>query len=115
MSYFEHGRTEALESVGLGLHDMVGEGIQVVVTEITAVYRVPAVAGDTLVVETTVAETRRARTVWHQRILRGDDVCATLVVTAGVTNNDGRPIKPPPWVFERMGALKVADDGAAES
>lgn len=107
VSYFEHGRTEALELLGLGLHEMSAKGIQVVVMEITVAYKRPAVAGDELSIETWISELRRASTVWEQRILRGDDVCSTITVRAGITDSAGKPIRPPEWVFESMRPLLV--------
>lgn len=112
ISYFEHGRTEALEAVGLGLHEMADEGVQVVVMELTAKYKAAAIAGDVLDVHTSVAELRRASTIWSQFITKrdehGDDqVVATLSVRGGITDNDGRPMRPPAWLFERMAPLVV--------
>lgn len=109
ISYFEHGRTEALESIGLGLSEMADKGVQVVVMDLTAKYRAAAVAGDLLTVETSVAELRRASTMWWQRITRpvdGDQqLVATLIIKGGITDNAGRPMRPPPWLFEQMAPL----------
>ena len=33
ISYFEHGRTEALDSVGVGLREMADKGFQIVVMD----------------------------------------------------------------------------------
>lgn len=115
ISYFEHGRTEALEAVGLGLHEMAEHGVQVVVMELTAKYKAAAVAGDVLEVHTSVSELRRASTMWSQYITRRDDageeqVVATLSVRGGITDNEGRPMRPPPWLFDRMAPLVASSD-----
>lgn len=107
VSYFEHGRTEALEQLGLGLHDMAAKGIQVVVMEITVSYKRPAVAGDELSIETWISEMRRASTVWEQCILRGDEICSVITVRAGITDTTGKPIRPPEWLFDAMRPLLV--------
>lgn len=110
ISYFEHGRTEALEAVGLGLDDMAERGIQIVVMDLSASYKAAAVAGDVLTVETKVTEARRASTIWSQRITRvGDDgapqLVATITIRGGITGTTGKPIRPPAWLFEQMAPL----------
>lgn len=112
ISYFEHGRTEALESVGLGLHEMSDQGVQVVVMSLTATYKAAAKAGDVLEVHTAVSELRRASTMWSQHITRRDEhgedqLVATLTVRGGITDNEGRPMRPPAWLFDRMAPLVV--------
>jgi len=110
ISYFEHARTEALETVGLGLHEMADKGVQVVVMDLAAKYKAAAVASDVLTVETSVAELRRASTIWWQRITRVTDdgdqqLVATLTVKGGITDNHGKPMRPPKWLFDQMSPL----------
>jgi acyl-CoA thioester hydrolase len=93
--WFEVGRTEALESIGCSLHDMGARGFQVVVTEITVRYRVAAQAGDRLTIETWVDEVGGARSIWSQRLLRGDTVLSEATVKAGATDATGRPTRIP--------------------
>jgi len=112
ISYFEHGRTEALEEIGLGLHAMADKGVQVVVMDLEAKYKAAAVGGDTLRMETSISELRRASTMWKQRILRtdaegNDQVVATLAIRGGITDTDGRPMRPPAWLFDQMAPLVV--------
>lgn len=112
ISYFEHGRTEALEEIGLGLHAMADKGVQVVVMDLEAKYKAAAVGGDTLRMETSISELRRASTMWKQRILRtdangNDQVVATLTIRGGITDTDGRPMRPPAWLFDQMAPLVV--------
>ena len=68
---FETGRIELLDEVGLGLHDLEGDGYRFVVSRIATRFLVPAIAGDALVIETEVLELRRASSRWGQRLLRG--------------------------------------------
>lgn len=112
ISYFEHGRTEALEAVGLGLHAMADRGIQVVVMDLSAAYKAAAVAGDVLTIETGITQARRASTIWSQRITRpGDDgepqLVATITIRGGITDTTGKPTRPPAWLFEQMAPLIV--------
>lgn len=106
VTYFEVGRSEALDSVGLSLATMAGRGYQVVVTELAVRYRRAAGPGDVLEVQTEIAEIGRASTRWRQRILRGDEVIATAEVKAGVTDREGRPTRPPAWLFESLQPLQ---------
>ncbi len=105
VSYCEHARTEALESIGLAIEEMVTKGFQIVVMEIQVSYKRPAVASDILHIDTWVTELRRASTRWSQRIRRGDDICVTLDLRAAVTDIAGKPTRPPAWMFERLEAL----------
>lgn len=105
IGYFEVARTEALAFCDLPLELMAERGYQMVVTELRARFRAPATAGDRLTVETAVAELRRASGVWHQRILRGDQVLVTAELTAAVTDRAGKPTKPPDWLFPSLKPL----------
>lgn len=109
LTYFEHARVEALASVDLAMQDMAAAGYQFVVTDLSVRFRRAAEAGQTLVVETSVSEIRRASSVWSQRIIDAcsDDpaVYVTAEVKAGVTDTAGRPTKPPQWIFQRCEPL----------
>lgn len=110
ISYFEHGRTEALESVGLGLGEMAEQGYQIVVIELTAAYKSAAVGGDILTIETSITQARRASTVWSQIITRpGADgepqLVATITIRGGITDATGKPTKPPTWLFEKLAPI----------
>ncbi|MEM8925281.1 MAG: thioesterase family protein [Actinomycetota bacterium] len=105
VTYLEVARTEALAACGIPLDEMAGRGVQLVVTTLNVRYRRAATAGDRLTVETSVAELRRARGTWRQRILRGDEELVTAEVTAGVTDADGRPIRPPDWLYPALRQL----------
>jgi len=110
ISYFEHGRTEALESVGLGLSEMAEQGYQIVVMDLTAGYKSAAVAGDVLSIETMISQARRASTIWTQRITKpGDDgepqLVATITIRGGITDATGKPVKPPVWLFEKLAPI----------
>lgn len=117
VTYFEVGRTKALEDCGIPLELMAERGYQLVVTRLEVRFRQPATAGDTLVVETGLSEMRRASGTWHQRILRpaeagtGDGPEEQLLVsgevTAAVTDRRGRPTRPPEWMFPALEKLRA--------
>ncbi len=111
LSYLEVGRTEALSSVGLALRDLADSGFQLVITEMQIRYRGAAVLGNEVTVVSAISKLRRASAQWQQQVLRLDPESGaeTALVTAeimtGVTDNDGKPTRPPPWMFERIGGL----------
>ncbi len=111
ITYLEVGRTEALAASGLGLPELAASGFQLVITSVDVRFRGAAVLGDTVAVETTLTELRRASGVWDQRVLRvgidgaADEVLVTAAVKAGVTDQKGRPTRPPAWMMERMQLL----------
>jgi acyl-CoA thioester hydrolase len=93
VQYFEVGRVELLEEIGVGLAELQELGRHIVVTEIQTRFLKSAGPHDTLVVETEVLEIRRASSRWRQRLLRGDDVIATQVVHAAMTDTSGKPVR----------------------
>lgn len=107
VTYFEIGRVEALVDVDLGLDVLKNEGFQFVVTKVEVRFRAAATAGDDLVISTAVAKFARASTVWQQEIRRGEDLIATAEVTVAVTDRTGKPVRPEPYIFERLEALAV--------
>ncbi len=108
VTYFEIGRVDALSAVDLGLTALKEVGFQFVVTRLDVRFRKAATAGEDLVISTGVSEFGRASTVWSQEIHRGEDKIANATVTAAITDGDGRPVRPPEWIFERLESLRVA-------
>ena len=104
IQYFETARIEWLESVGYGLHELKRLGRQIVVVRIATTFTKPAVAGDVLTVTTEVGEVKRATVSWQQQITRGDDIIATQLMEAAMTDSTGRPTR---WLPELLEALGV--------
>ena len=105
ISWFEAARTEALEDFGLGLGDLQDDGIQLVVTSVDVKYRRAAVAGDECTIETEIGEVRRASTVWHQRVKRGEELLVSGEITIGICDAMGRPMRPPEGLLEKLAAI----------
>ncbi|MBU1866620.1 MAG: acyl-CoA thioesterase [Actinobacteria bacterium] len=95
LSYLEHARIAALESIGWGMSEITATGHQVVVARIEVGFRRPAGGGDELVVQTSIEELRGASSTWRQRIVRGDDTILDARVTAACTTLQGRPSRTP--------------------
>ncbi len=58
-----------------------------------------------MTVTTNVEEVKRATVSWRQRITRGNDVIATQLMEAAMTDDTGRPTR---WMPELLEALGVA-------
>ena len=102
MQYFETARIALLDEVGLTMQGMMDDGIMIVVAELDAKFLKAANEGDHLVVETEVIEVGRVTTTWAQRLLRGDEVLVRQEVSAAITNLEGRPLRFPVEVRERL-------------
>jgi acyl-CoA thioester hydrolase len=105
--YFETARVEALESIGWGLHRLKDLGVQVVVVDMVARFEIPAVAGDTLSVQSEVLEIKRASSRWQQTMTRHGETIATLEVMAASINSDGRPCRMPEGMGEALALLRA--------
>ena len=90
---FETGRIELLEEAGIPLQILEEQGYRFLVSRIETSFLRPVGAGTELVVETEVAEIRRASSIWRQRLLTGDEPVATQTVRIGVTDGRERPIR----------------------
>ena len=105
VTYFEIGRVDALDEIGLGLDSLKKQGFQFVITKIEVRFRQAATAGEDLQISTAVSKFGRASTVWQQEIRRGDDLIATAEVTVAVTDAAGKPVRPEPHIFETLQLL----------
>ena len=106
LNYFEVARIELLDSIGYGLTRLRELGFHIVVVEVHVRFRVPALAGDRLTVDSVVADLRRASSRWHQQLLRGDEVIAINDVRAAITDLRGRPVAPPTELTAALEALR---------
>ena len=95
IQFFETGRVELLEQIGLDLESFAARGYRFVVTRINTSFDRPVHAGDTVTVETEVVELRRASSVWRQRLVRDGLVVARQELRAAITDNDGKPVRAP--------------------
>lgn len=102
ITYFEVARTEALESIDASLETVAAAGIQFVVVDLSARFRIPAVGGDVIEVDTWISEVGRASTRWNQRIRRGDEVLVTEDLKVGICDANGKPTRPPEWLMAKI-------------
>ncbi len=104
LGFMENARTELLQSLGFDLGKLLREdGVCFVVHSANINYRKPALLNDLLTVTAHVAEPRRARLVFAQQVLRGDE----LLVEAGITiacvdAQSYKPIPVPAGILEKF-------------
>ena len=102
VQYFEAARIEWLAEVGLPLHVLQSEGVQMVVTELNTRYLGSAGPEETLTIETELADLRRASMSFRQRILRDGQVLVEQTVTAATVTPEGRPTRVPEDLVEAL-------------
>ncbi len=112
VQYFEVGRVEALDGVGMSLDRLQRDvGLSVVVVDIATRFHQPAHLGDLLVVETGISAVSRVRATWLQRIRRGDDVVvASQRLTSCALSTTDRPVRFPAELVEALAVYRV-DEG----
>ena len=94
LSYLEHARIAALESIGWGMDEIAATGHQVVVAKIDIQFRLPALGGNELVVETSIEDLRGASSVWRQRVYRCSSKVARIARSV-VTRANHQPLITP--------------------
>ncbi len=109
--YFETGRIEALETVGLPLGAMRRQGYLLVAAALSVRFHSPASPGDTLEIVTHIREMRGARSVWVQEIreVASNRLVATAEVTGAFLTEGGRPVRIPTAFREKLAAIYVPD------
>ncbi len=112
LAYLEAGRVEAMEAAGAAIHDLRADGWNLVVTDLQVKFKASAVAGDTLLVETTIASMGRVTGIWKQRILRGDQVLIEAELRAGSVDASGRPKRMTDEMLTRFGQLFAVEESS---
>lgn len=107
LSYLEHARVSALESIGWGMERLTAAGYQVVVVGIEIRFRRPATAGDTLTIESAVTHLGASESAWRQVIRRGDEVIVEATIHAAATNLEGRPVRSPVGLKDALEGLRA--------
>jgi acyl-CoA thioester hydrolase len=105
-AYFETARIEYLNEMGWGLDTLKEQGWQLVVVEISARFLAAARYGEELTIHTWVSDAGRVKSTWRQKMLRGDEEVARVVVTAAFTDLDGRPRRLPPGFIDHIEGLR---------
>src|SRR5512135_1298260 len=102
LRFFEAGRNEYIRAHGLRYRDFEERlGLRLPVAEASVSYRSPARYADVEVVETSIAELRRASARFEYRILRGDELLAAGHTVHACVDLDGRIRRLPQELLER--------------
>lgn len=107
LRFMERARSDMLRTAGVDQFAVMdaGEGVYAV-AEAHVRYRTPARLDDALVVRSTVTQIRAAACVIHQRVTRGEVLCAEADITAAFISPEGRPKRQPrAWVEAFEGLL----------
>jgi acyl-CoA thioester hydrolase len=105
LRYFEAGRNEFIRARGMRYRDFEERfGLRLPVAEAQVRYKAPARYDDLLVVETTLAEVRRASARFEYRIVRDGEVLVTGETVHACVDLEGRVRRMPPELLERLGA-----------
>lgn len=111
LSFMENARTEMLQAAGVDLGKLLREdGVCFLVHSAHIAYKKPALLNDLLTVTARISQAGRARLVFEQKALRGDELLAQADITiACVDAQTHRPIPLPDAVRERFSELRVSE------
>lgn len=96
LKFIERGRSTMLRESAFSQNDLrETEGIVFAVTEVAAKFKRSAILDDELNIETQVDYVSRVKVVFHQRVLREDELLFEAEVTVACMSLGGRPQRIP--------------------
>jgi acyl-CoA thioester hydrolase len=105
LRFFEAGRSAYIRAHGMRYGDFEARfGLLLPVAEATVRYRAPARYDDVIVVETSLAELKRASARFEYRILRDGEVLATGHTVHACVDAEGRIRRMPAELLAGLGA-----------
>jgi acyl-CoA thioester hydrolase len=102
LKYIERGRSVWVQDIGVDQMALRDAGYVFAVRRVEADYKAPARLDDLLTVETSVHSVSGARLVMDQKVLRGDTVLFSAIVTVVCLTVTGAPARLPEEV-RRLG------------
>lgn len=113
LRWFEMARVEYLRTANVLLPDLIADGILFPITEVQCKYRQSAYFDEMIRVEATLADFSRAKLCFAYRVVRETD---NVLLAEGTTQNvftddKGRVIRLPQLYFERIEAVRQAENG----
>jgi acyl-CoA thioester hydrolase len=103
LRFFETGRNEYLRARGAPYREVEAElGIRLPVVEATVHYKSPARYDDLLVVETVLAQVRRASARFEYAVRRGEELLVTGHTVHACIDFDGSIQRLPPSLLARL-------------
>ena len=109
LKFMERARSDMLRAAEVDQRGALEAGTGVyAVAEAHVRYLRPAKLGDDLVIVSTLDEVRAASVRIHQRVMRGNEMCAEGRITAAFLTPDGRPTRQPRAWVGRFEAIRAA-------
>jgi acyl-CoA thioester hydrolase len=112
LPWFEIGRTQLLREIGVPYRQLEAEGFFLPVLEVSATYLRPARYDDTLTLVTTMAERPLLRIRLAYEVRRGDELVATGSTVHAFVDREGRPVRPPAFLADRLKGHFPPDGGS---
>jgi acyl-CoA thioester hydrolase len=102
LQFMERGRSDYLRLLGVHHRALAVEGLAFAVRHMEIDFLKPAAIDDVVTVRTVPVETRGARVVLAQDVLRGGEPLIRASVTVALIGAGGRPIRLPPAIREAL-------------
>ena len=113
LRWFEMARVEYLRTANVLLPDLIADGILFPITEVQCKYRQSAYFDEMIRVEARLVDFSRAKFCFAYRVVRETD---NVLLAEGTTQNvftddKGRVIRLPQLYFDRIEAVRQAENG----
>lgn len=110
LKYFERARTQTLIHHGVNPAEWMKNGVVFTVVKAEVEYKLPAVYGDRLLVETKITKLKGARVSFFYRVMRNADgqTLVTGVTDMACVNEKMRPIQIPEQIMGRLSNIVEA-------
>ena len=113
LRWFEMARVEYLRTANVLLPDLIAAGILFPITEVQCKYRQSAYFDEMIRVEARLVDFSRAKLCFSYRVVRETD---NILLAEGTTQNvftddKGRVIRLPQLYFDRIEAVRQAENG----
>lgn len=97
LGFFERGRTELLEKMGVNLKEIKDEqNIVFAVTNVNCDYKAPAALYDEIRITTKIASTSAVRMIFEQEVFKGKQLLVSAKITLCAINlKDFKPARLP--------------------
>jgi acyl-CoA thioester hydrolase len=106
LHFMERGRSDYLRLLGIHHRELAAGGLAFAVRRMEIDFLRPASIDDLLLITTTTRDTRGARVVLHQEILRVEERLITALVTIALIGPGGRPLRLPPTIYAAFGGAR---------
>jgi acyl-CoA thioester hydrolase len=109
IGWFEAGRNDLTEQFQMGPFQLKEENLLAPVVEVNCQFKLPAIFGDSLIIQTTMERTEVAKLIFHYRVLHkgSGKVLATGSSTHVLTGLNGNLLyRVPPEILERIEKMR---------